>query len=363
MLHLVYPMISRRMYLNIFFSVCLSLHPLFCKMQRNQFLLQSQDSFDFGSKMASRLEEKKRWILQVYSREYPDDIPAFKKNKKGADSLKTTRLVEQALILWKDLNVPEPLIVGIKRFQRRNGLDTTGKIDNTMIALLNLKADDWVYKIEINKVRMNGSIASDSNGLLWVNIPDFYLRWLKTGQVLHTYRVIVGQRDWPTREFESKVTALHIHPSWYVPPRIWEKEVRAKVQKNKNYLRQQHMVWENGKLRQLPGPWNALGKVKVVAPNRYLIFLHDTPNKSLFKKRKRMFSHGCVRVEHAERIVQHIFNEAGLGNELVFQNLLDQGLERILPVQVNIPVLVGYWTLWVDERGVLQNREDVYGWD
>lgn len=333
------------------------------KMQSNHFLLPSHDHIGFGSKMASSLEIKKRWILQVFSNEYPNEIPIFKKHKRGEDSLKIMKMVEHALFHWEDLNLHEQLSVGIKRFQQRNGLDTTGKIDNKLIAILNLKLHDWIQKIEINKVRMNALIASDSNDLIWVNIPDFQLRWLNSGEVLQTYRVIVGQRDWPTREFESKVNALQIHPSWYVPPGIWEKEMRAIVEKNNNYLRQHHMVWETGKLRQLPGPWNALGKVKIVVPNSYLIFLHDTPNKNLFQKRRRMFSHGCIRVEHAEILAQHIYKTAALGNELTFQNLLDKRVERILPVQVNIPVVVGYWTLWVDEQGKLQNREDVYGWD
>lgn len=351
------------MYLNVIFSFFLSLHPLLCKMQYNHFPIQIQNSFDFGSKMASSLDAKKHWVLQVFSKKYPNDIPAFKKNKRGADSLKIIQMVEQALVHWEDLKPHENLVVGIKRLQRRNGMDTTGKIDNRLIAILNLKSDDWIRKIEINKARMNALIASDSNGLIWVNIPDFHLRWLNSGEVLQTYRVIVGKRDWPTLEFESKVNALHIHPSWYVPPGIWKKEMRAIVEKNSNYLRQHHMVWETGKLRQLPGPWNALGKVKIVVPNSYLIFLHDTPNKNLFQKRRRMFSHGCIRVEHAEILARHIYKAALLGNEQTFQNLLNQGVERILPIQVNIPVVVGYWTLWVDEEGELQNREDVYGWD
>jgi murein L,D-transpeptidase YcbB/YkuD len=337
--------------------------PLFCKMQQYIFLYQTSGSPDFGSQMVSKLEAKKRWIQHVFRSGYPSHIPLMKKQEQGIDSLKIRQMIEDALVHWEDLSTHEELSIGVKRFQHRNGMDTTGKIDNRLIALLNLSYEDWIQKLETNKARMIRTMVSDSNGLIWVNIPDFQLRWLNAGRLLHVYRVIVGQRDWPTYEFESKVNALHVHPSWYVPPGIWEKELRQIVEKNNSYLIRHHMVWESGRLRQVPGPWNALGKVKVVVPNRYLIFLHDTPNKSLFKKRKRMFSHGCIRVEHAEMMAQDIYKTAGLGNEIDFKKFLDQGIERIIPIQSNIPVVVGYWTLWVDEQNKLQNREDVYGWD
>jgi murein L,D-transpeptidase YcbB/YkuD len=154
-----------------------------------------------------------------------------------------------------------------------------------------------------------------------------------------------------------------VHPSWYVPPRIWEKEMRAQVERNAGYLSRHHMEWENGKLRQRPGPWNALGSVKLVVPNRYLIFLHGTPYPTLFRHRKRMFSHGCIRVEDAEKLASNVFVETGLGKQAKFEELMLAGKERIINLSVTIPLLVSYWTIWVDEDGRLQNRDDGYGWD
>jgi murein L,D-transpeptidase YcbB/YkuD len=264
---------------------------------------------------------------------------------------------------WGDYKPGDSLNIAIKKFQRWNGMDTTGKPSNQLIRHLNLPKVHWLKKIEINAARMNRVKASDSSNLIWVNIPDFYLFWIRSKKMLSRHKIIVGQKDWETQSFESNVSALHFHPSWYVPPGIWKKEMKKIVDRNPGYLTKHHLVWENDKLRQIPGPWNSLGQIKIVVPNQYLIFLHGTPNQTLFKKQKRMFSHGCIRVEKVEILGKYIFNEAGNQYPKSFENYLESGEEKILSINNNIPVLISYWTCWVDESGQFQNREDIYDWD
>jgi murein L,D-transpeptidase YcbB/YkuD len=317
----------------------------------------------FEMRMAIKLEEKKSWLNAVYSHGYPTFIPVMHKRTGREDSIKIRASVHAALERWGDLKSGESLQAGILSFQQRNGLDTTGKLDNRLIRFLNQDLQIWLKKIQVNQQRMRQTSSSDSVRLIWVNIPDFSLRWMEDGLVKLQHRVIVGQPDWPTRTFQSAVTALHLHPSWYVPPRIWEKEMRAQVERNSGYLSRHHLEWENGKLRQRPGPWNALGTVKLVMPNRYLIFLHGTPYPTLFRNKKRMFSHGCVRVEDAERLASTVYTTVGLGKQAAFDQLISTGREQVINLPVYIPVLVSYWTVWVDEKGRMQNREDGYGWD
>jgi murein L,D-transpeptidase YcbB/YkuD len=318
---------------------------------------------NFGARMSAKLFIKRSWIEKVFSDISAVPIPMYKKKNSRSDSLIVAEKIKNCLLSWGDYKPGDSLNIAIKKFQRWNGMDTTGKPSNQLIRHLNLPKVHWLNKIEINAARMNQVNVSDSENLIWVNIPDFYLFWIGSQKTIRKHKVIVGQKNWETQCFVSYVSSLHFHPSWYVPPRIWEKEMKKMVDRDQGYLTKHHLVWENEKLRQTPGSWNSLGQIKIVVPNQYLIFLHGTPNQTLFKKQKRMFSHGCIRVQAAEDLAKNIFKVSGSNYDKTFDQYLEDAEEKIIPVKKNIPVLISYWTCWVDETGQLQNREDVYHWD
>jgi murein L,D-transpeptidase YcbB/YkuD len=116
-------------------------------------------------------------------------------------------------------------------------------------------------------------------------------------------------------------------------------------------------------VRQRPGPNNALGKVKFLFPNRFNVYLHDTPSRSLFSRSVRTFSHGCIRVEKPVDLAEYLLREDPGWTRRKIESVLGDGRERWLAVPRPLPVHIAYWTAWVDASGAVQFRDDVYGRD
>ena len=139
-------------------------------------------------------------------------------------------------------------------------------------------------------------------------------------------------------------------------------------EKDKNYLEKQNMeiTGEEGGMpviRQLPGEKNALGKVKFLFPNSFNIYFHDTPAKSLFEKDKRAYSHGCIRLKEPEKMADYILRDQPEWTPARIEEAMNAGKEKFVKVKDPVPVLITYYTAWVDENGRLNFREDIYGHD
>ena len=161
--------------------------------------------------------------------------------------------------------------------------------------------------------------------------------------------IIVGKRKMRTPLMQKEMTYIVKNPRWYVPPSIYAKEY---AHKSLNYLKRNGFAFNgDGLLYQKEGPDNALGLVKFLFPNRFNVYMHDTPAKSLFNKRVRAFSHGCIRLEKPMALL----------NELGYEYDTDKN-ERVTLKQ-KIPVYVEYHTVWVDEAGIVQFRNDIYGYE
>jgi murein L,D-transpeptidase YcbB/YkuD len=140
------------------------------------------------------------------------------------------------------------------------------------------------------------------------------------------------------------------------------------MKQSSSYLRRNNMEltgWNNGLpiVRQKPGSSNALGKVKFIFPNRYNIYFHDTPAKSLFEKRQRTFSHGCIRLEKPLELAQHLLRNDPKWTNLKIKVAMNAGSEKWVKLKENVPVFIIYLTAWVDKDGMLNFRDDVYGRD
>ena len=193
---------------------------------------------------------------------------------------------------------------------------------------------------------------------IWVNVPEFKLRLVADGRPIHEARVIVGKPETPTPLFSDTMEHAIVNPSWYVPPSIFKNEFYSDPAYAASRGYQVVRTRDGGiSVRQPPGERNALGFIKFMFPNQHAVYLHDTPNRSLFNAQKRAFSHGCVRLDQPFR-----FGEFVLGPEWSegrLRSLIGKG-ERTIRLPEKIPVHLTYFTLVADDKGELHQIADLY---
>jgi hypothetical protein len=191
---------------------------------------------------------------------------------------------------------------------------------------------------------------------LLVNAPGYQLSLWDNGRKIGQWRVIVGKPKTPTPVFSARVTGVTVNPWWDVPPSIVAESVGALVRRNPAEARRRGFVWGGGTYRQRPGPGNALGLVKLVMPNPYTVYLHDTPTKALFDQPVRAFSHGCVRVDRALDLAATL-----VGRPVDAE--ITRGETVTLPIAEPIPVYVAYFTAELGESGTVEFHNDIYNRD
>lgn len=275
----------------------------------------------------------------------------------------------------------------VRAFQRRHGLNDDGIAGRRTLAALNATPGERLGQVLVNLERLRWSNRELGERHVLVNQADFRVRLIDRGQTLFDERVIIGKaRRHRTPEFSDRMTYLVLNPSWNVPRSIATKEILPLLRENPDYLIEENMELRSGvhddvlpavghdwslysqddfpfRLRQRPGPGNALGKVKFMFPNQFNIYLHDTPSKKLFAKDARAFSHGCVRVRDPLTLAYALLREQEPDVESFVADILEDGEERIVSLREPVPVHLTYRTAWVDDAGVRHFREDIYGRD
>ena len=198
-----------------------------------------------------------------------------------------------------------------------------------------------------------------------VNLPDFSLRLVEGGRTIHRARVIVGKAETQTPVFSHRMEHVVVNPSWHIPPSIMKNEILPGLARDPGYAaRRGYEVVRRGNtisVRQPPGERNALGFIKFMFPNQHSVYLHDTPSRGLFSADRRAFSHGCVRVDQPFRLAEFVLGDQGYTEERL-RRLIGSS-ERTIKLTRFLPVHLGYFTVFVDEDGQLQRREDLYGHD
>ena len=200
-----------------------------------------------------------------------------------------------------------------------------------------------------------------------VNIPEYTLRLYENGHLKHTGRVVVGKTNTQTPVFSSVMDHLVINPSWGVPASILKNEFLPKLAADPDYAeRHGYQVIRNKDervigIRQPPGERNALGFIKFMFPNEHAVYLHDTPQRNLFARDERAFSHGCVRVDQPFALANVLLSTMGY-DENKLKSLIGKG-EKTIPLQNRLPVHLTYFTLAVDEDGRIHRFADIYGHD
>ncbi len=256
------------------------------------------------------------------------------------------------------------LEAAVRIFQERHGLDADGAVGPATVDALNVSVADLVRQIEINLDRWRWLPRDLGERYVMVNIAGFALDVMESDQSVLSMRIVAGKPTSRTPMFTGTLSHIVLNPYWNVPPGILKDEILPKIRRDPGYAARENLeVLPGGKVRQRPGPNNALGKIKFLFPNRFNVYLHDTPSRSLFSRSVRTFSHGCIRVEKPVDLAEYLLRDDPAWTREKIESVLGDGRERWIVVPRPLPVHLVYWTAWVDEAGVLQFRKDVYGRD
>ena len=272
-------------------------------------------------------------------------------------------------------------------YQERNGLRATGRVDKPTLAALNISAEERLNQLKLNHGRILELVQSPpEERYVLVNVPAFQLEAVERYRTVLRHRVIVGRQGRDTPTLKATIRNLNFFPFWRVPDSVARLDVFPRLVKEPDYLQKEHIRvltgdfngpeidpsaidWSTAdarvvKLKQDPGPQNALGLVRIDMQNEHGVYMHDTPMKPLFEQRSRAFSAGCVRVQDVFQLVEWLASyEPGWGTPGQVQSVLDQG--QALDVQLTrpVPVYFAYITAWAEPDGRIEFRPDIYGRD
>jgi murein L,D-transpeptidase YcbB/YkuD len=296
--------------------------------------------------------------------------PAVKKGKKDA----RVPALRQRLHLEGDAEntvYDDQLAEAVKAFQKERGMPANGILTPATVEALNGKSKSRQINAVISNMERWRWLPRDlGKTYVMVNIPDFTLKMVHDGTQKFTTRIVVGKPNTPSPIFSDEIENIVVNPSWHVPQSIIYGEYMPALERDPSALARMGLQVAYARdgsisIKQPPGERNALGRLKFNFPNKYQVYLHDTPTKHLFAQERRAFSHGCMRVQNPEK-----FGEALLSVAMPRENYTAQRLtgmygknEATLKFPSNIPVHLVYMNAYVDDAGKLVVRDDVYGYD
>ncbi|MGA1874498.1 MAG: L,D-transpeptidase family protein [bacterium] len=274
------------------------------------------------------------------------------------------------------------------RFQRRNGLSADGVVGPDTRAALNIPVEERIQQLELNMERWRWLPHDLGERYVVVNIASFTLEAIEDSRPVLDMRVIVGSPFRSTPAFSARIRYLVANPYWHIPPRIAREEILPKIQRDPDYLARHHITvlrgWNkkgeeidpNGivwaevtagnfrfRLRQEPGPWNPLGRVKFIFPNRFSIHLHDTPYRDHFQKTRRNLSHGCIRIEKPVELAEYLLRGDPAWTPEKIRAAVKAGVRQKVPLPEPVPIYLVYFTARVDEDGLVCFYRDIDGRD
>ncbi|MCG9527223.1 L,D-transpeptidase [Providencia rettgeri] len=280
----------------------------------------------------------------------------------------------------------QELVDAVKKFQLQYGLEADGVVGKGTRVWLNMQPKQKAGLMALNIQRLRIIPASSGTGIL-VNIPGYSLDFYLNDEVILDSKVIVGRADRKTPIMSSALNNVVINPPWSVPTSMARKDIAPKGKQDPSYFsRKGYTVysgwgadsyeinpyaidWDNitpanfpYRIRQAPGPTNSLGRYKFNMPSSDAIYLHDTPNHSLFNRNARAISSGCVRVNKASELASILLGDAGWEQKRI-DGALKEGSTRYVNIPDRIPVFLYYQTAWVDKDQQPQYRADIYQYD
>jgi len=256
----------------------------------------------------------------------------------------------------------------LKGFQQRHGLRAHGVVDRATLDALNVPVEDRIRQIELNLERWRWQGWEPGGRTILVNVPTFRLHAYEDGHEALAMRVVTGTGDSQTPVFAEAMTHVVFSPHWDVPANILETEVLPAIRRDPGYLARMNMEMVRSRsggvsVRQRPGPWNALGRVKFLFPNPFNVYLHGTPEGGLFARPRRAVSHGCVRLEKPEALARFALKGAAGWDDRRIARAMRSGREQLVALEAPVPLRIAYFTTWVDADGTVLFAPDVYRHD
>jgi murein L,D-transpeptidase YcbB/YkuD len=277
----------------------------------------------------------------------------------------------------------QKLMVAVKSFQERHGLEADGIIGGSTLKFLNRSFKESADLIALNMERLRWLPENYEAQHITVNIPEYKLRIYENQKQTLEMKVIVGALHSATPVFHDTLEHVVFSPTWTVPPSIMKTEIFPRLKKNPGYYSQRDFTfYKNGveidpslerldsvfnvnqyRVVQKPGAYNSLGLVKFAMPNTMNIYLHDTPDHSLFSKNFRALSHGCIRLDDPARFAAYLLQEEKAWSLPSIQKAMKSSKPAKVVLKKRYAVHLEYQTAWVDDKGVVNFREDIYGHD
>lgn len=319
------------------------------------------------------------------------DGPALKRGSRGGRVERVRwRLVASGDIPDQDTRdeayFDRGLETAVRRFQRRHGLGADGVVGGRTLDMLNVPVEKRILQLRLNMGRWRWLPRELGDRYIIVNSAAFELTIHEKGQSVREMRVIVGRQGRQTPGIVSHIDKLVINPYWYVPETVLG-DLLPRLERDHGLLSRKRLKvfsdldgaghevdatqikWSDytGRgaaafpytLRQEPGPGNALGQVKFLLPNEQGIYLHDTPAQYLFHRDERALSSGCVRLDEPLTLARYLLSANGWTPERL-QRVLHSGKPESVSLDKPVPVVIGYWTAWVNEVNELHFRDDRY---
>jgi len=293
--------------------------------------------------------------------------------------------------LSMDENSVEEYHNALIHFQKRHGIKADGIVGIKTLSKLNIPVEEKIETVRLNMERWRWMPQNIDSSHIAVNLPDFSLSLIYDGTAVMNMSAIIGKEERPTPIFNANMTNIVVNPYWRVPNTILQEDVIPSMGKDIRYLKKNKIRifkytdqkgkeeinpasidWENVSaetfpyfLRQDSGWKNVLGHLKFMFPNPYDIYIHDTPEKYLFEKDHRAFSSGCIRIEEPDLLAEYLLatNDSAVSDEQNITEVIESGKTQKIPLLKPMRVYINYWTVWEDEEGTVQFRDDIYGYD
>ncbi len=280
----------------------------------------------------------------------------------------------------------DPLVDAVKKFQRGYGIAADGIVGGGTRQWLNITPRQKAGLIALNMQRLR-LLPDDMHNGIMVNIADYTLNYYLQGKQILTSRVIVGRPDRKTPLMRSALNSVVLNPPWNVPTSLVRRDIFPKAQRDPHYLQQHDFTlysdWSRDatiidpltlnwdelrasnfpyRVQQNPGSKSALGRYKFNMPSSDAIYLHDTPNHTLFQRDYRAVSSGCVRVNKAAELAELLLKNVGWDKTRI-NDAIKQNTTRYITIKQRIPVSLFYLSAWIDKNHQVQFRTDIYHYD
>lgn len=341
----------------------------------------------FAPQTVQYLEEAIQQYRLIVSQGGWPVVPANKKLRLGVSS-PSVKILRKRLMISGDMSeragvsdhFDSYVDAAVKRFQKRHGLPDDGVLGRYSFAALNIPANIRLGQLETNLVRLRSMSGFLGDRYVMVNIPAAQIEAVENNRVAQRHTAIVGRLSRQTPILNSKIHEFNLNPYWNAPVSIVKKDIIPLMQKDPNYLRDNKIrIFDRDKneldpvtidwnsdeavnyhFRQDPGRINAMGSVKINFPNPHAVYMHDTPQQSLFGQLLRFESSGCVRVQNVRDLLVWLAKDTPGWNRRAIEQTIAAGDRTDVKLAEPVPVYFTYISAWSTAGGVVQFRDDIY---